>query len=118
MQRDPRIKVEIEIDTSELDRMISLAETRHTQEIGEFIEWCRIEKHLLLCGPVLGRDLEEAWEPTYITIEQLLAEYVGVDLSKVEAQRRELLAKMEAEHQALRAVREAQLDAGDPTDKP
>lgn len=95
-----------------------------TQPAGEFVEWLRSEKHVHLmtfgkytdlqpcwqCGAVAkpeglpvcylcgGRLLVEIEHEGYISLTQsletLLAEWQSIDLAKVEAERRTMLAKL------------------------
>lgn len=61
-----------------------------SQGIGEFLEWCQEEGYVLAsfdeatgtCWPIRKR------------IEQLLADYFEIDLVKVEAERRAMLAEI------------------------
>lgn len=79
--------------TPELDRMLEVAET--SQEIGFFLDWLRMQ------GMVVAQDVADPEHapldqlvPIAITKEKLLAWYFGIDLNKVEEERRALLAAL------------------------
>ena len=63
-----------------------------SQAIGQFIDWLEDEEDLYL----MRRD--EFGDYAYRTegIEQLLAKYFGIDLSKIEAEKRDMLQSMRA----------------------
>jgi hypothetical protein len=69
----------------ELDKLQRATEERHTQEIGEFLEWLAAD------GIVLCRVWEDGILPDRETTEKRLARYVGVDLQKAEKERRQML---------------------------
>jgi hypothetical protein len=63
-------------------------EVVHTasQAQGEFLTWLQEEKHYILCGHPTCK-----WAAAVATVEKLLAEFHGIDLNKVEKERRALL---------------------------
>lgn len=79
-------------DTPELNRM--LATQGEAQEIGEFLEWCAETQNIFL--------VEEDYDPegrrilfSRVSTEKILAKYFGIDLEKVERERREILNCLE-----------------------
>ena len=100
------------VETPELDKMLALKNERHTESIGEFLDWLSEQ------GVVLAErhhHTDECFEemdggyrerrcfyeesdlaPHYEPVERLLARYVGVDLAKVEEERRLLLKAIQA----------------------
>lgn len=73
-------------DTVELDKM--LAAKPETQPAGEFVEWLQGR------GLLLGQWEGERFVPAVgHTLEELLAEWKGIDLAECERERRELLEK-------------------------
>lgn len=78
----------------ETDRMIEAAKTRHTQAIGEFLDWASgVEgPGAVLCvlrtDPDTGRS---AYLPLGMPTGHLLAQYTKIDMDKVEQERRALL---------------------------
>jgi hypothetical protein len=103
--------------TPELDRMKAV--TTESQQCGQFLEWLLGEKGYSIVtyhkhGPDCagwdedrgryhpsGEDRCGASEnelmPVHINIQQLLAEYFGIDLDKVENERRAILERIQAQ---------------------
>ena len=103
-------------DTPELDKMKSI--TQFSQKCGEFLDWLESEKkvdlgkrhvHDASCvgwdearqkyNPS-GNDRCQFWQnefqPLHASREKLLAEFFGIDLDKVEVERRKILDWMRA----------------------
>lgn len=72
-------------ETPELNKLIQVS--GDSQEIGQFLEWLN-EIGYRLC--LYDHD-EEAYLPTFESINGLLSRYFGVDLDKVETERRAVL---------------------------
>jgi len=74
-----------------------------SQTIGEFLDWLRGEKAIVLCRrqeSTIVR-VEDGWEgdpagyyPAALTAEGLLTEYFGIDQERIEREKRAMLAKM------------------------
>jgi hypothetical protein len=80
-------KHEKKLKTPELDKMSKIRDK--SQAIGGFIEWLgERDPPLYLCECAKE---EEAFFPTYPSIEKLLAEHFEIDLNKVEKERCMLL---------------------------
>ena len=78
-----------------------------SQAIGEFIDWLRGEKKIVFCKYVqepvpdddengyYNEDLDDVVKdmllPTSLPIEETLAEYFGIDLNKLEAEKRQMI---------------------------
>lgn len=76
---------------TELEKMHAVKEK--SQAIGEFLEWLISDKEL-----VIGRwDSDGTLHPKYVSIENLLAEFFGIDLKKVEKEKRAILDKIRGE---------------------
>lgn len=77
------------VSTPQLDKMLEV--NPQSQVIGEFLEWLRNKKKYAICFLYADRiDDEEdtlSFEPIEQPIEQLLAEYYGVDLNEAEKER-------------------------------
>lgn len=73
-----------------------IAATLGRQEIVEFLEWAA-SHGLALCELVEGGEGASSYQPTYRSTEALLATYFDIDLAKVEAERRALLAELRGE---------------------
>ena len=65
-----------------------------SQAIGEFIDWLGEIKGIHLCKWVGENTLDYAGE----RIEDLLAEHFGIDLKKVEQERRDMLEELRTQH--------------------
>jgi len=63
-----------------------------SQKLGEFIEWLQAEynPHLTLCDYV-----DDEYLPADIRMEVLLAAYFGIDLKKLEEERRTMLKELQ-----------------------
>ncbi len=72
--------------TPELDRMARVKD--RTQPAGEFLDWLQHEQKMVLCLP----DEHGDFYPIYSPIERLLALWQGIDLDKVEQEKRAILA--------------------------
>jgi len=80
---------------NELDKLVKVRAELHLQSIGEFLEWLGDQ------GIFLARYNESQFitkiHPLNISFEKLLADYAGIDLQKVEKERRNLLKKIRGE---------------------
>lgn len=67
------------------------ANREESRKIGNFIEW------LQETGRFIGkRDEDDCMDEESLTIENLLAEYFGIDMAKVEEERQQMLESMQA----------------------
>lgn len=76
--------------TPELGKMTK-ARKDGSETIGAFLEWLQ-EQGLVLCTWIEEPNAPEGWRPDPRGIQRLLAGYFGVDLVKVDAERKALLA--------------------------
>jgi hypothetical protein len=76
------------IDVSEHEKMAKIKD--NAQVIGEFLEWLN-DKGITLCR--LG-DPYGQFFPDGVHIEDRLAEYYGIDLNKIEKEKRAMLEDM------------------------
>ena len=67
----------------ECDKIVAVHD--QSQKLGEFLDWLREQ------GWELCEIWDDGWYPIHKPAEQLLAEFFGIDLNKVEAERRALL---------------------------
>ena len=90
--------------TPELEKIATNAD--ESQKIGQFLSWLLDEQQISLCEYDESAT-ERCWEdgmdddfeiyaPVGMKIEQLLAQYFGVDLAKAEKERQGLLAEIQA----------------------
>ena len=86
--------VTITILTPECDKL-SKAQPQ-SQAIGEFLEWLSVQE-IALCEFDRKHD---RYYPDGVSIETRLAEYFGIDLAKVERERRAILGGLQAAHSA------------------
>lgn len=77
--------------TPELDKMLAVKDK--SQAIGEFFDWLVNDK-----GYVLSQyeEKDRRLYPTYSSIEKLLAEFFGIDLKKIEEERRAILKSLDS----------------------
>lgn len=78
--------------TPELEKMHSVKERSQAQ--GEFIEWLSSEKGIRLCTLEDAGNCRNEYMPIYTSLEELLAEFHGIDLQKVEREKRALLESL------------------------
>ncbi len=74
--------------TPELDKMLAVKDK--SQAIGEFLDWLQHDKNYVLAE--YGE--KDRLYPLYSSIETLLAEYFGIDLKKIEQERRAILKSL------------------------
>jgi hypothetical protein len=87
--------VSIEFATSECDKLHAVS--GKSQIIGEFLDWLQNEQKVVL-AKWNGDVYEEALNPIYQSIQEILAVYFNIDLNKVETERRALLDGIRAAH--------------------
>jgi hypothetical protein len=75
----------IELQTTELDKMHKVHP--QSQAVGEFLEWLQ-EENLALCR---YDKATRQYYPNCTSVEDLLAKHFGIDLDKVERERRAIL---------------------------
>ena len=91
------------IATPELDKI--QANRTESQSIGDFLDWLRNDHNLSLCKydeKAICEDCEEevgGYISSHLSVEQLLAQYFGVDLNKAEEERQALLAQIRENNQ-------------------
>ncbi len=78
-------------DYPEHDKLAKIAE--QSQTCGEFLEWLVSEKKIQLAQLDGQPGYERLWPAGYNATD-LLAEFFGIDQSKIETEKRAMLAKM------------------------
>jgi hypothetical protein len=75
------------------EKLAAVAE--QSQAIGEFLDWLQDTRvpPVVLCRVIPGQSFDP-WAPVGRSTEQLLAEYFGVDLTALEAEKRAMLAEI------------------------
>jgi hypothetical protein len=81
-------------ETPELNKQAEAAEKLGTEAIGEFLAWLPSQRIHLAVWDTSG----EWMLPWGGSVERLLATYAGVDLKKVDEERRAWLEYIRAEH--------------------
>jgi hypothetical protein len=79
--------------TPELDKQRVARDTGHSEAVGQFLEWLMNERRFVLAK--WGDN--SLLYPAYDGIEALLADYFKIDLDKIEAERRAILAYIRGE---------------------
>ena len=75
----------------ELDRQSEIIRSGKAQVVQDLLDWLTEERHYTLCEPKPD-SLHGYYLPaTYGGPQQLMADFFGIDLTKVEAERRALL---------------------------
>lgn len=68
---------------------------KESQAIGEFMEWLEQEKDVTLCKTIpRGEEGEGRFWPSFTPIQELLADFFGIDLKVIEQEKRAMLDKM------------------------
>jgi hypothetical protein len=80
---------------SALDKMAEVKPRANV--IGPFLEWLQEQGYAICWWSESGGYLTPAWTPIRQNIEQLLADYFGIDLEQVEAEKRAVLAALRQE---------------------
>lgn len=81
------------VDYPEHEKMQKISDK--SQAIGEFLEWAAAEKGLHLAGYRKFEDSEnEVLTVTYTPVQDLLAEFYGIDQRVLEREKRTMLDKM------------------------
>lgn len=65
-----------------------------SQVIGEFLDSCGYQLGVWRSGR--KRSMDDEFYPAHLPISTILAEYFGIDLDKIEAEKREMLAETRA----------------------
>jgi hypothetical protein len=89
---------------TECEKLLNVSDK--SQVIGEFLDWLKYKKEIVLCKLVRSKSIsmfeEDSHAPIFTPNEKLLAEYFNIDLDKVEQERRTM----------LKAIREKKGDVG------
>jgi hypothetical protein len=67
---------------------------KESQAVGEFLDWLQSEKGFIVCEQGKGDSYEFPYVPACLSIESLLADFFGINLKKVEKERRDMLASL------------------------
>lgn len=67
-----------------------------SQQIGYFIDWMIYEKQWAICE---FRTKIDSYEPIYLSIEKILAEYFEIDSNKLEAEKLLMLDKLRSSYE-------------------
>ena len=81
------------MESPECEKMVAVQEK--SKELTKFVDWLR-EQGYAICEERIykGSYPEEQWVPLKKSFEQLFADYFGIDLKKVEEERRALLEEI------------------------
>lgn len=82
------------IATPALDRMVAVRD--RSQVCGEFLEWLQGRYTLCRLPTPIRLRKNRYYRPARINIEELLADFFGVDLDEIEKERRMLLEVLRA----------------------
>jgi hypothetical protein len=92
--------------TPELDRQAEIIKSGRAGTIQDFIDWLREEKHYVLARYVpeserFGDDGIYGEQPVEVLIQplELMADFFGIDLRKIENERRAILAEIQRRNQ-------------------
>lgn len=83
-------------NTPELDYQHSIIESGQSELLGKFYDWFR-EKEYVICQWVESdeKDYEDGqYFPIHKSPEELFADFFGVDLNKIEEERRAILEEL------------------------
>lgn len=85
----------MKVKTPECDKLLKVSEK--SQSIGQFLDWLENEKEFAICEHY---ETDGDYIPVSINIERLLAEYFGIDMEKVEKERRKILDSLQKKAKA------------------
>ena len=74
---------------------VANARERGSETVGDFLEWLQ-ERGWTICEPN-PNSYEHPWKPVGYSIERLLAAYFGVDLQKLDQEKRATLDRLRFE---------------------
>lgn len=80
------------MNTPELDKMTACRAQSQAQ--GEFLDWLMKEKEIVLAKWSNDSESDQNLYECPVSIEALLAEFHGIDLNKVEKERRAILEEL------------------------
>lgn len=87
------------METPELEKIQANRDV--SQQIGQFLDWLRQEREVVLCTYDRRKSDkldEEYYDPITEGTEQLLAWYFDIDLNKAEKERRGLLSELQKQN--------------------
>lgn len=61
-----------------------------SQAIGEFVVWLR-EQSMIIC---MWNEFRQEWVPVATSIDKLMARHFDIDLDRLEAEKRDMIARM------------------------
>lgn len=90
---------ELPVETPELNRQKEIIDSGQAKAVQEFLDWLRQEKGYVLARyeKVDGYREEQLFD-VYPDPERLMADHFGIDLNKIESERRALLDALRSDH--------------------
>lgn len=82
-------------ETPELDKQSEIIKSGKAGVVQNFIDWLE-ENNYTLCVEHSGMS-DDVFTPAYITPEQLMADFFGIDRNQIESERRYLLERIRLE---------------------
>jgi hypothetical protein len=83
------------INTPELDKQHAVIESGEADTLTRFVDWLRDEKEFVIAEWVKYDEYEDTkLTPIHARIEELFAEFFGIDLNKIEQERRAILEEL------------------------
>jgi hypothetical protein len=79
----------------ELDKQRAIIDSGAAETVGEFIDWLASAGYLIGRYERMEGYREQVLVPVRLSPEQLLAQHFGIDLDKIEAERRAILAALQ-----------------------
>ncbi len=91
MSRDIELPAKLPIPkTPECDKLEVAVDKLGTQQIGAFLEWCE-SQNMQLCYRITEAGGMTAYGSVLLNIQQILAKYAGIDLNKVDEEKKALI---------------------------
>jgi hypothetical protein len=82
------------IPTPELDKQRAVIESGASDTLGEFYDWLTDEKGWVLAEWTQDGMSNDYLQPVYFRPNQLFADFFGIDLDKIESERRAILESL------------------------
>jgi hypothetical protein len=82
-------------ETPELDKQRAIIDSGAAETVGEFVDWLASAGYLIGRYEPMDGYRDRVLVPLRLSPEQLLAQHFGIDLDKIEAERRAILAALQ-----------------------
>ena len=90
--------MKINNDLEKFPEHCKLSDVRdQSQAIGEFLEWLQTDQSIVLAKWSIVSSQEDELSPQHSSINDWLAKYFGIDMNKLEDEKRQMLVEIQDE---------------------